>query len=408
MNSPRKKILIFSLAYHPYVGGAEVAVKEITDRNQDIEFHMITTRNDSALPKEEKIGNILVHRIGLAKKSPTSADLVQFPLSLNKPLFQFYAVWKALWLHRAHRYSAVWGIMAHSAGVPSALFKTFVPSVPFILTLQEGDPIEHIEKTMRPVWPLFVRAFTKADVVQSISTFLVSWAKRRGAKNTVIIPNGVDVDKFSTVPNVDTLEVCRQKLGKKEGNIFLITTSRLVHKNGVDTVIEALALLAPEVKDNVHFAIFGTGTEEAKLKALAKERGVSESVHFFGHVEQSTLPALLYASDIFIRPSRSEGMGNSFIEAMATGIPVIATQEGGIADFLFDAERNPDKESTGFAVDKNSPKQIKEKIEYILSHQEEVARTVATAKKMVSEKYDWNTVARDMNEKVFAQVLKEE
>ena len=62
-----KKILIFSLAYYPnFVGGAEVAIKEITDRisPEDFEFHMITLRFDSRLPKTEKIGNIFVHRIG--------------------------------------------------------------------------------------------------------------------------------------------------------------------------------------------------------------------------------------------------------------------------------------------------------------------------------------------------------
>ncbi len=58
-----KRILIFSLAYYPHVGGAEVALKEITDRISDIEFHMITL-NFGGEPREEKIGNIFVHRVG--------------------------------------------------------------------------------------------------------------------------------------------------------------------------------------------------------------------------------------------------------------------------------------------------------------------------------------------------------
>ncbi|HJV32713.1 MAG TPA: hypothetical protein VJ694_01675, partial [Patescibacteria group bacterium] len=60
-----KRVLIFSLAYHPkHVGGAEIAIKEITDRvpSDEIEFHMVTLRFDSTLPKTEKIGNVLVHR----------------------------------------------------------------------------------------------------------------------------------------------------------------------------------------------------------------------------------------------------------------------------------------------------------------------------------------------------------
>ena len=65
----KKRILIFSTAYFPLVGGAEVAVKEITDRLSDFEFVMITARLDSKLPLVEKIGNIEVHRLGNRRHS---------------------------------------------------------------------------------------------------------------------------------------------------------------------------------------------------------------------------------------------------------------------------------------------------------------------------------------------------
>lgn len=76
-----KRVLIFSLSYFPkHVGGAEVAVKEITDRISDIEFHVVTNRFDSTLAKEEKLGNVMVHRIGLVTREPTMADLKSFHL----------------------------------------------------------------------------------------------------------------------------------------------------------------------------------------------------------------------------------------------------------------------------------------------------------------------------------------
>ncbi|MCG2695311.1 hypothetical protein L6261_04530, partial [Candidatus Parcubacteria bacterium] len=65
-----KKILIFSTVYYPFVGGAEVAIKEITDRIGDIEFDMVTLRFDKNLPKFEKIGNVNVYRIGFVSNSP--------------------------------------------------------------------------------------------------------------------------------------------------------------------------------------------------------------------------------------------------------------------------------------------------------------------------------------------------
>ena len=292
-------------------------------------------------------------------------------------------------------------MMAHSSGVPAGLFKTFHPEVKYLLTLQEGDPPEYIERLMRPVWPLFKRGFTKADAVVAESTFLGRWARRRGFTGPLeVVPNGMDADRFAQTPHPEILGTIRAKIGKKEGETWLIHTGRLVHKNALDVVICALSLL-PE---SVHFFMLGDGPEKDALTKLADELGVSTRVHFHSYVPLEDIPNYLKACDIFIRPSRSEGMGNSFIEAMAAELPVIATQEGGIADFLYDAKRNPDKPTTGWAVDKDSPEQIAEAVQDIIVHPDEVARVVATAKQMVFQKYDWNLIARKM-QSVFAKVL---
>ena len=375
-----KRILIFSLAYYPHVGGAEVALKEITDRISDTEFHMVTL-NFGGETKEERIGNVFVHRIGNSSGR------------LSKYLFQFSAACKASTLHRHHRFDGIWAMMAHSAGVPAVLFKLFHPRVPYLLTLQEGDPPEYIERLAWPVWPLFSRVFTSADMVVAESTFLGRWARRRGFTGPLeVVPNGMDAEHFARSPSEDELVAIRVKIGKKKVETWLIHTGRLVHKNALDVVIRALPLLP----DSVHFFMLGDGTDKPALSKLAEELGVSTHTHFHPYVPLAEIPLYLKSCDIFIRSSRSEGMGNSFIEAMAAGLPVIATQEGGIADFLFDAKRNPDKETTGWAVDKDSPEQIAEAVQDILAHPEQVARVKATAKKMAFEKYDWNLIAQKM------------
>jgi glycosyltransferase involved in cell wall biosynthesis len=401
----KKKILIFSLAYFPkHVGGAEVAIKEITDRisTNDIEFHMVTNRFDSTLPKIEQVGNVLVHRIGITKENPIMADLSKWPLRINKILFQFLAAWKASRLHRTHHYDGIWAMMAHSCGVPAAQFKIVHPRVPFLLTLQEGDPIEYIEDKMRPLWPLFKRAFTSADKIQAISTFLGKWARKRGFTGDLeIIPNGVSIKHFSQEYSDEEIQKAKMEIGKKTGDVYLVTTSRLVIKNAIDDVIRALAHL-PE---NVHFLVFGTGPDEEKLKMLAEEKGVSDRVIFWGSVDHADMPRYLKACDIFIRPSRSEGMGNSFVEAFAAELPVITTQEGGIADFLFDEKRNPDKETTGWAVDKDSSRQIVEAVVDICSYPEKVRKVVQNAKKLAEDLYDWDTVSKNMKERGFTSLL---
>jgi glycosyltransferase involved in cell wall biosynthesis len=392
----KKKVLIFSLNYYPrFIGGAEVAVKEITDRidTKDIEFHMVTLRFDSDLPEVEQIGNVLVHRIGFAKKGATIADLRKFPLHLNKHWYQLAAAGKAEALHKKYRYDGVWAMMAHSCGIPAGIFKSRHPDVKYLLTLQEGDPPETIERLMKPVAPLFVQAFTKADALQTISTFLLSWGKRMGFAGTgVVVPNAVNTKKFAHVYASDEIEAMKHSLGKKEGDVYMVTTSRLVHKNAVDDVIMALTHLP----SNVSFLIYGIGPDEEKLKAQAKVLGVEKRARFMGEIGHDAMPLMLAACDIFIRPSRSEGMGNSFVEAMAAGLPVIATQEGGLSDFIFDAKRNPDIPTTAWAVDKDSPEQIAEAVERIVAHPEDTARVVETAKKLAFQKYDWSLIAADM------------
>lgn len=387
-----KKVLIFSLQYYPFVGGAEVAIKEITDRmsSQEFEFHMVTSRFDSTLPKEEKIGRVIVHRIGLGTRNPEISDLKKFPLHLNKYLFQILAPFAAMRLHRVHGFHMTWGMMAHATAVPAGIFKYLHPEVPYLLTLQEGDPTEHIEKMMQPVWPLFRQGFVRADTLQPISSFLLSWGKRMGFKGDAkVIPNGVDSSLFAAALDPEKSRGMKEVLGKKPGDVFLVTTSRLVHKNALDDVIRALPLL-PE---NISFVIYGIGPDEKKLRDLAQELGVEKRTKFMGHIEYAQIPLALSACDIFIRPSRSEGMGNSFIEAMAARMPVIATQEGGLSDFLFDEQRNPGVPATGWAVDVNSPEQIAHAVSDILRHPEKVAEVTLNAQDMVLKAYDWGRVA---------------
>lgn len=392
-----KKILIFSLQYYPFVGGAEVAIKEITDRisPEEYEFHMVTSRFDSTLPKREKVGNIMVHRIGIATKSASIADLKKMPLHLNKFLFQFLAVPHALALHRRYRFDMTWAMMAHATAIPAGIFKRLNPRVPYVLTLQEGDPTEYIEKMMKPVWPLFKQGFVRADVLQPISTFLLNWGKRMGYRGEEkVIPNGVDTARFTQPFSAEEIARMKNELGKKDGDVFVVTTSRLVHKNAVDDVITALTRL-PE---HVSFLIYGIGPDEQKLKELAQKLGVEKRARFMGQIGHKEMPLMLAACDIFTRPSRSEGMGNSFIEAMAAGLPVIATQEGGIADFLFDQKRNPGIPPTGWAVDADSPEQIARAAEDILANPEIVAQVVENAKKLALTGFDWDTIAASMRQ----------
>lgn len=375
----KHRILIFSLAYLPHVGGAEVALKEITDRISDIEFHMLTL-NFGGEAREEKIGNIFVHRIGNSSSY------------ISKILFALRAAFAARRLHTSTPFDAFWGMMSYML-FPVVLLRLKGIRVPYLLTLQEGDPFEHTFNRwfILPFRPLLSIGFRNAFAVQAISTYLAKWATAMGfKKEVVVIPNGVDLERFTEAPHPPVVTA---------GVVNLITASRLVYKNALDEVIRALVLL-PE---NVQFVVYGSGPDERELRALVEDLKVSSRVLFKGYISHADLALAFATAHIFIRPSRSEGMGNSFIEAMAAGLPVIGTQEGGITDFLFDAKRNPHKETTGWVVDTDSPQQIATAVKDILTNPDKVMRVRGNALALVRKKYDWNLIARNMK-KLFDQV----
>jgi glycosyltransferase involved in cell wall biosynthesis len=381
-----KRVLIFSTAYFPHVGGAEVAIREITDRLVgEYECDLICARFDKSLAKTERIGAVTVYRVGPGIRI------------LDKLLSPFLGAFLALRLDRKRQYDLYWAMMATygSGGAYIANILRFWRKVPIVLTLQEGDPPEYIRSKWFGLLGLSWRlALSQSSAVTVISSYLGELAKEFGYKGEpVLIPNGVDTELFGQDVSNERIEKTKKKVGKKEGETWLITTSRLVKKNAIDDVVRALALMPP----SVHFLVLGTGPDEMKLKALTSELGVEGRIHFYGFVEYKDLPVFYRACDIFIRPSRSEGMGNSFIEAMAAGIPVIGTNEGGIKDFLH-------HEETGWVGEKDNPRGIAFLVNEIMKNPEEQRRITFEAKKLIQERYTWNTIAPAMKA-VFDQML---
>ena len=375
-----KKILIFSLAYYPrHVSGAEAAVKEITDRVSGIEFHMVTLRFDAADAATEKVGNVLVHRVG--------GDSY-----FAKILFPLLAALKARSLNRRHRFDALWAMMTYML-LPVVLAKFLGVRAPHMLTLQDGDPYKKVFGRLRilPLLPLIDRGFCTTSMVQAISGHLATWPKRRGYKGPIeIIYNGANPRDLAESSDPAAVEALKKKLGKKEGDVYLVNTARLEYQKAQDDVIRALLLLPVNIK----FLIVGGGSDETMLKNLVKVLKLEDRVVFTGQVMRDEVTLYRKVSDIFAAPSRSEGLGNAFLSAMASRLPVVATTEGGLAEFIFDGK-------TAWVVDVDSPEQIAAAVKDILANPEKVRKVTEVARAMVVEKYDWDKIAVQMRERVF-------
>ncbi len=400
-----KRILIFSLAYLPYVGGAEMALREIAERidRRDIEFHLVTLRFDSAWPKEERMGNMIVHRIGIGRKNARIGATFSPAFYISKIFFIPLAAGAGIRLHKDLRFDAAWAMMAYMM-FPIVIMRLCGVRLPYAVTLQEGDTFERTfgRARLRPVMPLLDYGFRRAAVLQAISRFLGTWARRRGFEGPLeIIPNGVDGARFSKDVSLEQKEALRQRYGLSDRDTVLCSVSRLVRKNGIDLAIRALPDLPPALK----LLIIGDGPERAALEVLAQELGVRDRVVFAGHVDHAHLPEHLHAADIFIRPSRSEGQGIAFIEAMAAGLPVIAPPVGGITDFLFGASRDPGREATGYIIDPESPPSISAAVREIMDDPLRAHQIAIHAQRTALRDYEWDAIAAAMRSRVFARIL---
>ena len=129
----------------------------------------------------------------------------------------------------------------------------------------------------------------------------------------------------------------RAELGKQlalplaNGEVLLASVGALIPRKGQEFTIRALAQL-----DNARLLLVGKGEDEAKLRALAMRLGVSERVHFLGSVDHDFLPLVLSAADAMVLPSRSEGLANAWVEALACGTPLVICDAGGARELLGD------------------------------------------------------------------------
>lgn len=154
----------------------------------------------------------------------------------------------------------------------------------------------------------------------------------------VVIPNGIDLSRFELIESTRAREEFRQKLGVSPAQLLAGTVGEIRPLKGLEDFIRAAALVARST-DQVDFVIAGrdasrAGENRARLELLIQESGLDGRVHFTGWM--ADVAPLLQALDLFISPSQSEAFGLSIVEAMACGLPVIATGTAGAREIIED------------------------------------------------------------------------
>ncbi|MGI5468303.1 glycosyltransferase family 4 protein [Streptomyces sp. CA-132043] len=208
------------------------------------------------------------------------------------------------------------------------------------------------------------------------------------AGRMVQLPPGVDEKTFHPGSGGDDV---RTRLGLADRPV-VVCVSRLVPRKGQDTLIEALPRIRTEVPDAA-LLIVGGGPYEKELRALAAARGVGDAVHFTGAVPWEELPAHYGAGDVFAMPCRTrrggldvEGLGIVYLEASATGLPVVAGDSGGAPDAVLDGE-------TGWVVPGGSPAAAADRIVPLLQDPALRRRMGERGRAWVEEKWRWDLLA---------------
>lgn len=375
-------IAVFSLAYSPFEGGAEIAIRKIINYLPGFYFTILTAKFDYKSLSVERKENSEIRRLGRGTGK-------RYGLLFKKVRYVFQAWQEAERLHRERRFDLIWVVMASYGGVAALLFKLKHPNVPMLLTIQEGDSERHLKYGKFGLVGLLGKLmFRSADYIQVISGYLRDFSLMRGARAPIeIVPNGVDIGLFSTVYRADEIKTLREYLGIKDDYVA-ITTSRLVRKNGVDILIDAVAKFK-ERRPNIKCLIIGDGPELKKLELKAKNLKLKADILFLGQIAQNDLPLYFAVSDMFVRPSRSEGLGSSFLEAMAAGAPIVGTPVGGIVDFLKDGE-------TGYLAEPENPDSVAYKMHEILDNPKKTGKIILQAGELIRRNYSWETVGKMM------------
>lgn len=183
------------------------------------------------------------------------------------------------------------------------------------------------------------QVFQRVDFVIAVSDSLRRLALGMGLDEarSLVVGNGVDADRFSPVSRQEA----RARFGLPEGARVMVTVGGLVERKGFHRVIDCLPELLGRHPD-LHYLVVGGGSPEgdmsAALRAQVARLGLAERVRFLGPTPPDDLRWPLSAADLFVLSTRNEGWANVILEAMACGLPVIATDVGGNAEVIADAD----------------------------------------------------------------------
>lgn len=370
------RIVHVAIRYPPAEGGGERHVQAVCRHLVKLghEVHVLTTKLAREVPfemgsyKDESVDEgIFVHRLPVKHVLPLWGygnkiiGLIEKLEELNPDIVHLHGF--------GYRHSDLVARQAKKHG-----WKTVLISHGFI-------PGRGAMRFIKPFYELFVAKKTCRLVDSAIA--LSEEDKGRfqalGARNIQIIANGINVNDFTDLPQSD---IFRKKYAI-EGRMIL-NVSRLARVKGQDMLLEAFSQL--NAKDAYLVLIGEDWGLKKELEAKAESLAIDDKVIFAGKVSEEVLLSAYAAADLFVLSSRLEPFGIVLLEAMACGIPVVATRVGGIPSVVGDCARLCEPTTSS----------IKSGMAEML-HDEKIRKTASDCGVSRAKKFDWSETAKKVD-----------
>jgi glycosyltransferase involved in cell wall biosynthesis len=304
------KILILNYEYPPLGGGTGVAcqylLKEFS-KKKNLQIDHLTSSVDKH-QEEQVSSNIRIIKLNIGKNNKNLHH--QSFIDLLRYLIQ-----SSWWLIKnKDQYDLI-----HAFGGLPASMTAFVAGKPYLVSLRGGDQPGYeprLDKYLKPVKPLIKLIYSKAKFVDANSLYLKQLSLQSFPKlKTEVIKNGVNTKVFYPAKKLLNKPVilCNSRLGQRKGVEFLVKA------------MPEVVISFPKVK----LIIVGQGIEEKMLKQLVSELKLTKHIQFDGKISRNKIPAIYRQACLFTLPSLSESFSNSLLEALASGLPIVATRIGG-------------------------------------------------------------------------------
>lgn len=371
----------------PIVGGSETQAWYLSRALQarGLAVEAVTCQMTGLSVKETREGLVIyrlpgiLNRIRYEDLSPLARLKAQFLFNLIVARFIYRHRWRYDVIHR------------HTAAYPFDLvFAGRLGKGTVAKVATAGDiTFAHSQvAALSPHWGSFIRrlnawALKKVDAIISLSAEIEAELKSLGLSDNIRhIPNGVDTDLFRPV-EIAARNGLRERLGLPEGPVILFS-GRLVRRKGVDVLLRAAWEIITSGQ-TIHILILGQGPEGGNLRALVQELNLGSHVTFLGEKGQEEVASYLQSADLYVFPSRREGLPNALLEAMAAGLAVVGSATGGVMDVI-------ESEVNGLLVAPDDTAELAQAITVLLTDEEKRKVLGTTAREKVIADFSLNRV----------------